>query len=209
MLAVIQTMKQSVDMFKATKQWQPNKYMQQLVTDGILYFLVYASLFYFHSFPICPVAHISFNCLHKKLTTLILRYVFYNITIVGENASTSYDIVWNIMYMVSYTVLIPTMPRFIISMRELYDRDCSSRWKGIDSGFGILSQPTASPNGVMSAIAFADVNIHQGESQGGEGGADDPEVIRLEMLGDGAHQLAEGEAENSQAIGAEDRAGHV
>ena len=44
-LAVIQTINQSVDMFKATKQWQPNKYMQQLVTDGILYFLVYASLF--------------------------------------------------------------------------------------------------------------------------------------------------------------------
>ena len=94
-------------------------------------------------------------------------------------------------------------------MRELYDHDCCSQWKGIDSRFGILSQPTAGPDGVTSAIAFVDVNIHQEESQVGEGGADDPEVIRLEMLGDGAHQVAEGDAGNSQAIGAEDRAGHV
>ena len=111
--------------------------------------------------------------------------------------------------MVSYMGVIPIMPRFIISMRELYDHDCCSQWKGIDSRFGILSQPTAGPDGVTSAIAFVDVNIHQEESQVGEGGADDPEVIRLEMLGDGAHQVAEGDAGNSQAIGAEDCAGHV
>ena len=62
-LAVTPTIKESVEMFKATKQWQPNKYMQQLVTEGILYFLVYASLFYFLLFPICSI---SFKCLHKN-----------------------------------------------------------------------------------------------------------------------------------------------
>ncbi|KAH0836814.1 hypothetical protein J3R83DRAFT_8579, partial [Lanmaoa asiatica] len=44
LLAVIQTLQQSVEMYKATKQWQPNRYMQLLVRDGIIYFLVYASL---------------------------------------------------------------------------------------------------------------------------------------------------------------------
>ena len=39
-LAVIPTLKQSVEMYRATKQWHPNKYIQQLVRDGILYFLV-------------------------------------------------------------------------------------------------------------------------------------------------------------------------
>ncbi|KAN0080150.1 hypothetical protein V8E55_009716 [Tylopilus felleus] len=34
-------MKQSVNMYKATKLWQPNRYMQQLVTDGTIYFLAY------------------------------------------------------------------------------------------------------------------------------------------------------------------------
>ena len=79
--------------------------------------------------------------------------------------------------MVFYIVVILIMPRFIISIRELYDHDCCSQWKGIDSGFGVLSQPTVSPNVVMSAIAFADVTIRQGESQVGEGGVDDLEVI--------------------------------
>ena len=43
-LAVIQTLKQSMEMYRATKQWQPNRYMQQLVKDGIFYFLVYVPL---------------------------------------------------------------------------------------------------------------------------------------------------------------------
>ena len=42
--AVVQVLKQSFKMYKATKQWQPNKYLQQLVTDGIVYFLVYVFL---------------------------------------------------------------------------------------------------------------------------------------------------------------------
>ena len=43
-LAVAQTLKQSVDMYKATKQWQPNQYMKLLVRDGIIYFIVYVML---------------------------------------------------------------------------------------------------------------------------------------------------------------------
>ncbi|KAN0080314.1 hypothetical protein V8E55_009880, partial [Tylopilus felleus] len=83
-LAVIQTIKQSVNMFKATKQWQPNKYMQQLMTDGILYFLV---------------------------------YVFFNITVLLHSTPTyAYDVAWSITIMISYMVITPMMPRFIISI---------------------------------------------------------------------------------------------
>ncbi|KAF8452918.1 hypothetical protein L210DRAFT_2064774 [Boletus edulis BED1] len=39
-LAIIQTLKQSFEMYKATKQCQPNRYMQKLVKEGILYFIV-------------------------------------------------------------------------------------------------------------------------------------------------------------------------
>ena len=42
-LAVIRTVTQSVNMYKAAKQWQPNRYMQQLVRDGALYVLVYVA----------------------------------------------------------------------------------------------------------------------------------------------------------------------
>jgi hypothetical protein len=30
-------------MYRATKEWQPNHYMQLFVKDGILYFFVYVS----------------------------------------------------------------------------------------------------------------------------------------------------------------------
>lgn len=50
-LAVIQTVKQSVQMYRATKQWQPNKYMQLLARDGVSYFIMYVSIFHFPSSP--------------------------------------------------------------------------------------------------------------------------------------------------------------
>jgi hypothetical protein len=55
-LAVISTLKQSIAWYKATKQWQPNHYMQLLVKDGVLYFLAYVS-----PFPFLPFITITFS----------------------------------------------------------------------------------------------------------------------------------------------------
>ena len=40
LLALVQTLKEQVGMYKATKQRQLNPYMKLLVKDGILYFFV-------------------------------------------------------------------------------------------------------------------------------------------------------------------------
>ena len=32
------------------------------------------------------------------------------------------------------------MPRFIINIREMYDRDLQDRWQGIDTGFGLIEE---------------------------------------------------------------------
>ena len=40
-LALISTLRQSLVMYNATKQWQPNRYMEQFTKDGILYFVAY------------------------------------------------------------------------------------------------------------------------------------------------------------------------
>ena len=61
-----------------------------------------------------------------------------------------------------YLVFATIMPRFIISVRELYDRD-------LDFGFGVLSQPTASRGEALSAIAFADVASGQDHVEGDAG----------------------------------------
>ena len=88
----------------------------------------------------------------------------------------------------SYITIASMSPRFIISIRELYDRDLRGRWNGVDSGFGVLSQAIASEDAVVSAIAFADVNPGQ-EGQAVEGGEGDSEGIKLELLGDGTQQV--------------------
>ena len=53
-------------MYKATKEWQPNHYMQLFVRDGILYFVVYVSPFPFSSIHY----HHILKYLKDKLTTL-------------------------------------------------------------------------------------------------------------------------------------------
>ena len=40
-LGVIQFMMQSLQMYRVTRQWQPNRYMVLLVREGILYFFAY------------------------------------------------------------------------------------------------------------------------------------------------------------------------
>lgn len=81
------------------------------------------------------------------------------------------------------------MPRFIISIRELYDRDLHNRWQGIDTGFGVLSQPAHDENTAVSTIAFAEAIPGQEQGQVAEGAKDDSPRIQLEVLGDGTCQV--------------------
>ena len=44
-LAVTQTLRESIDMYRATKQWQPNRYLKLLARHGIIYFFTYVGGF--------------------------------------------------------------------------------------------------------------------------------------------------------------------
>jgi len=117
--AVSQTLKQSFEMYRATKQWQPNRYMQRLLGDGILYFTVNV-VFQIYDIPAMAPASIF-------LTTFL--------------------------YMAFYTLI----PRFIISIRELYDDDIRGRFH-IDTGFGAGLQSNAGADTTVSAMIFVDGN---------------------------------------------------
>ena len=71
-------------------------------------------------------------------------------------------------------------------MRELYDRDFSRTLPRVDTGFGVVSQSGDSQDGVLSAIAFADVGA--GQDQVSEDDAGELEVIRPQLVIDGARQ---------------------
>ncbi|KAF8126726.1 hypothetical protein EV363DRAFT_561121 [Boletus edulis] len=98
-LVVFQSLKQSFEVYKATKQWQSNRYMQQLLRDGILYFVM--------------------NVVNDVVG--LVRDPTYNASFFLDP-----------FVFISFSTLVP---RFIIGIRELYDRDIRGHFD-IDTGFG-------------------------------------------------------------------------
>jgi len=154
-LALIPALKDAVGMYKATKQWQSNKYLKQLMKDGIFYFL---------------------------MNVLLTAYRILKSQLDGTNISLRF------LTAFCYMIVFPMMPRFIISIRELYDRDLRRLWQGVDTGFGVFSQPSPSENATISVIVFTDVAPGQGRGQVVDDG-EASEEIRLDVLGDGTRQV--------------------
>ncbi|KAH0835530.1 hypothetical protein J3R83DRAFT_9222, partial [Lanmaoa asiatica] len=167
-LAIVRTLKQSFEMYKATKQWQSNRYMQLLMRDEIIYFMLYVLLFRFLPFPFVTTMVSHSNALFN-ITTMLQTYV------TPSNTSIVFmDLLW--------ATILPMTPRFIISVRELYDRDLRSHSQGIDTGFGVLSQTVSGQDAGRSAIAFADVALRQDQIV--EGDTDELWQIRLDLSED-------------------------
>jgi len=143
--AVSQALKQSFEMYKATQQWQSNRYMQKMVGDGILYFVV--------------------NMLYQMIG-VFSRTAMTRKTIIPSILTTVY----------LCTTLYTLIPRFIIGIRELYDRDIRGRFH-IDTGFGMQSRSNPSPDTTISAIVFMDGR------QGDTDNSDDLELGRVHGSG--------------------------
>ncbi|KAF8130140.1 hypothetical protein EV363DRAFT_1218981 [Boletus edulis] len=115
---------------------------------------------------------------------MIATDVFYDLILMLANYLINSDttsILFEFLVMLAIVAITPMMPRSIISMRELYDRDIRGRWEGIDTAFGTLSQPAATENTVISMMAFADGNTGQVV----EGDEADSEAIRLRFESEG------------------------
>jgi len=61
----------------------------------------------------------------------------------------------------AYSLSCVVMPRFIISIRELYLQD---QWQGIDTGFGVYIGPMSSGNPGMTMLPW---HVQPGESRSG------------------------------------------
>jgi len=178
-----------VEMYKFTKRWQTNRLMKLLVREGAVYFVVYVQLV-----PSCH-SSVSIVCLclplesHTKLTSRTLfphtRNLLFNIVGVVQLPPIDFMTLLNAL---AYSLSCTIMPRFIISIRESYDRELRNRRQGIDTGFGVFSHrdQIANGNAALSAIAFADVTE---QSQALEHDAGDSRAIQLDTLGDRACQV--------------------
>lgn len=115
------------------------------------------------------------------------RNVVFNIAVALEYGPQWNNISIIFLNVLSFIALCPLVPRFILSLRELYDRDLGGHWRGIDTAFGVSSQMISSRDAAASAIAFAEISSEEGVAV--EGCVDDLEVIRLRVVGNGAHQV--------------------
>lgn len=119
----------------------------------------------------------------------LARNTLYNVGSVAGSvtASTANDaVIFNALGMVSSSLLCTAMPRFIISVRELYDRDLRGRWQGVDSGLGALSRDVHNEMGITSKIVFMDAAQEETVTQEDAGGL---EVIQLEDVRVGMHRV--------------------
>lgn len=91
-----------------------------------------------------------------------------------------------------YLLFATIMPRFLISVRELYVRDLKGQYRGmgIDTGFGVFTHPISSQDQAVSTILFANDADGSGQDQVAEGDAGNSEgAIRSEIVRDDAHQV--------------------
>ena len=91
----------------------------------------------------------------------------------------------NILQLTAFATIVPLIPRFIISVREIYDRDTHGRLQ-VDTGFGASGRSVNGENALVSTIAFADRDPGGEQSQAAEDDADDSEGIQLEARAGGA-----------------------
>ncbi|KAF8554013.1 hypothetical protein OG21DRAFT_1497329 [Imleria badia] len=158
MLAIVQFVRQSLQIYYATKQWQLNRYMSLLVQQGILYFLAYVPVSF------CPSVHSAVvkKRLPMELTITVRRSIFlFTLMNVLAAAGKLGSGLWQLILSVAaeFVPLYTLTPRFIISIRELYARDVQdNRGEGIDTGFGLLSRRGAGG----TAMVFADVEQNEG-----------------------------------------------
>ena len=106
----------------------------------------------------------------RKLTpranSRLIRRTFYDVKSIIQYGYGIADTV--LMLCVDYftmTLMYTMLPRFILGMREMYDRDCHRHRQGIDGGFGVLSRATVDDMETVSEMAFADVTLGQSQGQ--------------------------------------------
>jgi len=124
-LALIPTTKESTTMYKATKRWQPNRYMSLIVKEGVFYVLL--------------------NLLNNIPHAIVDAD--------GDLLDPDWYLISSILWI---AITFPIMPRFILSIRELYAKDTLRFCDGIDTGFGISSRVRniAGQDTFVSAIVF-------------------------------------------------------
>lgn len=151
-LVVIQFVRQSVQMYRITKQWQVNRYMILLFRQGILYFLVYVT-----SFP-RSLAEQSVLTMTSHGSTLVFGLVNLPTQCLFDTLTKGLP---PVLFVAFNVPLFTLTPRFILSIRVMYARNLrrDRQGYGIDTGFGFSSPSHTGAN--RTTMVFADIERNE------------------------------------------------
>ena len=154
LLVVLKFIKEAHQMYKATKHFCLNRYMNLLFREGMIYFLVYVQVL---SFP--PFSTSMQLSSWRIITNSILTYALINI--LGTTGNVPKNGWWPILIgMMEYIPPYTLVPRFILSLRKLYTSDLRGRrGSNIDTAFGLTS--TSSHGAAASVIMFVDAGQNE------------------------------------------------
>ncbi|KAF9233832.1 hypothetical protein BU15DRAFT_66268 [Melanogaster broomeanus] len=133
-LAVTQFVRESLEMYKAIKQWRSNRYMELLVRESILYFIAYVPL------SPCQAKMNSSTKSQYSPASNLLYNVACLVSVLGMPANL-------VLTMGAAVVPYVVAPRFVLSVRALHSCVVGNH---IDTGFGAGSQRTNN-----SSVLFA------------------------------------------------------
>ncbi|KAI9570975.1 hypothetical protein HD554DRAFT_291960 [Boletus coccyginus] len=161
-LVILQFVQQSVHMYRMTKRWEINRYMNLLVKQGALYFLAYVSLL---SFPYISSAAMKYRkqTLPSQLMVTFRHSTFCFSLINVLNASGKLPAGgWQkiSLYILEIVPMYTLTPRFIMGLKEVYARDVQGRhWSRINTVFGLW----LSDHGVDgAAVELTDIERNDG-----------------------------------------------
>ncbi|KAF8442247.1 hypothetical protein L210DRAFT_1054374 [Boletus edulis BED1] len=146
---IVRFVRQSLQLYRTTKRLQFNRYMTLLVRQGILYFFVWKQTNQFQTGLM-----INF----RPSTFLRLGNIIHGLAASGKLPLGG----WRLMLLcvVQFVPLFTLLPRFIMSIRELYARDVQGRrGEGIDTGFGLTSSDQEASE---TALVFVGVEEAEG-----------------------------------------------
>ena len=149
-LVMTQFMRESLQMYKATRKLQFNKYMSLLVRDGLLYFFVYVP-----PFPSTFCRYDGLTRRHAMISTLLHSLL----SMLGNLGKIPAGWVGDVLVVAATVPVYTLTPRFVMNIRELYMLDLQRRCGGdIDTGFGLSSGAGRGVGGTTTirTIGFAE-----------------------------------------------------
>lgn len=148
LLVVTRFIRESLQMYKLTKSFQPSRYMNLFVREGVFYFLAYVHV-RVSSLPS------PFRPLTEPTVNSILTYTLLNTLVVAAHIPMSGW--WLLLIIVQFIPTFTLVPRFILSLRQLYAHDLNGgRGSEIDTAFGLAPVSECREDAAANTIQFAD-----------------------------------------------------